>query len=55
MMFTLPMLRALACNVSRSGVLFVFAASSLAHVFRPICPLVMWLLRSGLYWPSRCS
>ncbi len=49
MMFTLPMLRALALpNVSRPGVLFVFVPVSLAHVFLPICPLVMWLLP---FWP----
>jgi len=45
MMFMLPMLGAMALPyISRSGVVFGFVPRYLAHVLRPISPLVMWLL-----------
>jgi hypothetical protein len=44
-MFMLPMLGAMALpNISRPGVVFGFVPGCLAHVFRPIPPLRMWLL-----------
>jgi hypothetical protein len=53
-MFMLPMLGAMTLpNISRSGMVFGFVPHDLAHVFRPIRPLGMWLLpfSAGLVWP----
>jgi hypothetical protein len=45
MMFMLPMLCAVVLpNISRAGVIFTFVAARLAHVFRPMRLLLMWLL-----------
>jgi hypothetical protein len=49
-MFTLPMLCAMVLpNIPpRSGVFFEIMPTYLAQVFRPISPLIVWLLPFGL-------